>query len=88
MVSVAGEEVPPPGAPVTTVIWAEPGVAMSVVLTPILSSVEFTYVVVRLAPLNCTAEEALNPLPLTLSTKPALPATTAGGFNDVITGTG
>lgn len=88
IVSVAAVEVPPPGAPVTTVICAEPGFAMSVALTATLSCVELTYVVVRFVPLNCTTDEGPNPLPLTLSPKAALPATTAGGFKDVIAGTG
>jgi len=42
IVSVAAAEVPPPGVPVTTVICAEPGLAISVALTAILSCVELT----------------------------------------------
>ena len=88
IVSVAGAEVPPPGAPVKTVTGTAAGVAMSFELTAIVRVLELTYVVVRGTPLNCTTEMGENPDPWTVNVNCGPPAATAPGAKDVITGTG
>src|ERR1700678_768578 len=73
---VAIEEVPPPGAGVTTAMLALPIVVMSAAVIAAVIWVALTKVVVRLLPFHCTTDFASKPLPLTVNVK-AVPPTVA-----------
>jgi len=88
IVSTAGADVPPPGAPVTTVICAVVGVAMSLALRAMVRVLELTYVVIRAAPLKYTTDVGENPTPMTVKVRGWPPATTAAGLRELIAGTG
>jgi hypothetical protein len=87
MAKVSAPEVPPPGAGVTTVTATEFEVVRSAVLSEVRSWVALTNVVGRLAPPHWTMEEATNPLPFTVSVRPALPAAALAGDRLLATGT-
>ena len=86
--SVSDDETPPPGGPVKTEMSAVPVVATSAASIVALSACVLTTVVGLATPLNWTTENALNPLPLTVSANDALPAATFAGDSAVTTGGG
>lgn len=65
-----------------------PALAISAAVRLIVRFVLFTNVVVRFAPFTCATEAATNPVPLRVSVKPALPASTEVGLMLVSVGTG
>ena len=81
-------EVPPPGVALTTVIVAVPAAATSATVMAALSCVALTYVVVRLLPFHWTCDDAMNPLPLTVSENAAAPASAVPGAMEAIAGAG
>lgn len=81
-------EVPPPGVALTTVTVAVPAAATSAMVMAAVSCVALTYVVVRLLPFHCTCDEAMNPLPLTVSENAADPAAVVAGAIEAIAGVG
>jgi hypothetical protein len=78
-VSVSAVDVPPPGAGVETVIDSVPAAAMSDAGIAAVNWVEFTKVVVRLAPLTCTTDVETKLLPVTVSVNPGPPALAVDG---------
>ena len=66
-VKVRPEDVPPPGAALTTVTVLEPTAARSVARIVAFNCVALTNVVERLAPFHCTCDAMVKPLPLTVS---------------------
>ena|SRR5690348_6928142 len=87
-VKLAAAEVPPPGAPVTTVIGIVAGFAISVAVIPMRRVVGLTKAVVRLTPATWTTDVGANPLPVTVSVNADPPGATAFGDSELITGTG
>ena len=77
--SVNGDDVPPPGAALLTVMERFPGDATSLAGMDAVSWVELTNVVVRADPLTCTSDPLTKLLPLTVSVNPARPADTLAG---------
>jgi hypothetical protein len=71
--------VPPPGAPLTTVMERLPGEATSLAGIAAVSWVLLTNVVVRLDPFTCTIDPLTKLLPLTVNVKAPLPAVAALG---------
>jgi len=88
MEKVNGEDVPPPGVGLNTVIGTVPVVAMSPAGTAAVIDVALTNVVVRAVPFHCTTEPLTNFVPVTLSWNPAPPKILKVGKSDVIVGTG
>ena len=86
--NVTGFDAPLPGAGLTTVTCAVPGVAMSVARTIALSCVLLTNVVSRLAPFHRTVEPDTKLAPLRVSTMLPEPAVALGGETDVTLGAG
>src|SRR5580658_6329928 len=73
------EDVPPPGAGVTTVTAVVPVLVRSDARIAAVNCVELTKVVTRFVPFHCTCEVAMNPLPFTVKVKaPELIAAAAG----------
>ena len=73
------EDVPPPGAGVTTVTAAVPVLLRSDARIAAVNCVALTKVVTRLAPFHCTCEVAMKPLPFTVKVNaPELMAAAAG----------
>jgi len=87
-VSVAGEEVPPPGAGVKTLIVRVPAVAMSLAGIAAVSWVGETNVVGRALPSTCTTELPTKFVPVAVSVKAGLPSATAVGLMLVRVGGG
>jgi len=85
---VAVLEVPPPGAGLTTVIPAEPEVAMADAGTSAVTRVALTYVVASAVPFQCTADEAKKLLPLTVRVNAGPPAVALLGESAEIVGIG
>jgi len=81
-------EVPPPGAALVTVTGKDPAMAMSAAVIAAVTCVALTNVVVLALPLNCTEEDATNPVPLTVRVKAAPPAVALVGEREVIVGAG
>ena len=81
-------EVPPPGAGLNTITVANPGVDTSAAAIGTCSCVPFTYVVVRLVPLQYTTDPLTNPVPFTVRVKAAVPAMTDEGDSELINGAG
>jgi hypothetical protein len=88
MVSVSDNEVPPPGAELTTVICAVPDWAMSEAGMSAVSWVVLTKLVVRGLPFHCSTEPGTKPDPCTPSTNAGPRAVTLELLNAEITGTG
>ena len=88
IVKVTAFDVPPPGAGLVTVTGTDPTVVTSVAGTVAVNCVALTKVVARAAPLNLTTEVLTNPVPFTISGKPAEPAKIMEGDSEVITGAG
>src|SRR5205085_1583273 len=86
IVSVRALEVPPPGAGVKTRTDAVPARAASAAVTVIRSCVALTKVVERLAPLYCTTELEMKPVPVTVRVKLGEPAGMLLGVSDVADG--
>src|SRR3989454_1016756 len=84
---VCAAEVPPPGAGVTTLTEAVPAAAMSAAVIAAVSWVALMKVVVRAAPFHCTALPFTNPVPFTVSVKPAPPKGVLAGDSEEIVGT-
>src|SRR6267143_5645078 len=80
--------VPPPGVGVTTVTLAVPAAAMSAAVIAAVSWMGLTKVVVRVAPFQRTVEPFTNPVPSTVSVKPAPPTVALSGVSPVIVGMG
>jgi hypothetical protein len=72
-VKLSAVDVPPPGAGLSTVTLNEPAVFRSEAGGAACNSVPDTYVVFYAAPLHCTVEELIKPLPFTVSTTAAPP---------------
>src|SRR5207247_10497093 len=87
-VTVNAADVPPPGAGVPTLPCAGPFDARAPAAIDACSCAAFTNVVGRLAPFQCTVDEAVNPLPFTVSAKGPLPENAWLGDSDVATGCG
>ena len=81
-------DVPLPGESVTTLTGTERGAARSEAVIAARSWLALMNVVVREAPFQRTTDEATKPLPLTVSVRPALPATLAVGERLLATGPG
>lgn len=88
VVNVRALDVPPPGVGLDTVMLAEPAVATSPAGTVAVSEVGDTMVVVNGLPFHWTAEFDVNPAPLTVSTKPPLPAGMEAGDSEDAVGRG
>ncbi len=86
IVNVWEFELPPPGAGVNTVTGTVPAVAMSEDRIAAVSLVADMKVVVRSDPFHRTTEPATNPLPSTVSVKPAPPAVADEGLRLFTTG--
>lgn len=86
MVNTMAEDEPPPLSGLATVILAVPAVVRSAVVIVALSSVAFTNPVVSAAPFQFTMEDAIKPVPVTVSVIDALPATMEAGEIDVTAG--
>src|SRR5882672_2908569 len=80
--------VPPPGVGFVTVTLADPTVVISLDEIVAVSWVAFTNVVALAVPLNLTTEAGTNPVPVTVSVKPAPPAVAPLGLSEVIAGAG
>jgi hypothetical protein len=87
-VKLSAVDVPPPGAGLTTVTLNEPAVFRSEVGSVACTCVPDTYVVFNAAPLHCTVEELIKPLPFTVSATAAPPRIADWGLIDVTAGTG
>lgn len=74
-------DVPPPGAGFDTVTVAVPGTAMSVAGTAAVNWELLTKVVVRIVPLQLTADAETNPVPFTVSVKAGPPGAVVVGTN-------
>jgi hypothetical protein len=82
-------DVPPPGAGLTTAMEAVLAEATSEAKIEAVSCEELTNAVVRETPFQVTKDPATNPVPFTVSVKPALPGATAvGNSGALIKGTG
>lgn len=88
MAKAAPAEVPPPGAGFTIVTVAVPAIARSAAEIAAVIWLEFTSVVARLAPFHCTADAALNPLPVTVSVITPEPALADAGSTEAMAGAG
>ena len=88
IVNVRLPEVPPPGEGVNTVTEAVPAAARSALVMAARSCVALTTVVGRAEPFQRATDEAVNPLPVTVRVKPALPAAAPDGAIPVICGAG
>jgi hypothetical protein len=73
-VTVAGDEVPPPGAGLTAVNARLLAVAVSALFSCTLICVPSLYAVVRALPFTCTTVPAMKPLPVTDSAGGVLPS--------------
>ena len=62
-------ETPPPGAGLSTVMEAEPWLAISAALICALNCVTLTKVVMRAVPFHCTTEPFTKLLPVTVKVK-------------------
>jgi hypothetical protein len=87
-VKVSALEVPPPGVGVETVTGTVPLVAMSAAVICACSWALDTKVVGRALPFQFTVESEIKFVPLTVSVKPAPPATAELGFMDAAVGEG
>jgi hypothetical protein len=76
---LSADEVPPPGAGLTTVTDRFPAEATSEAETAAVSCVPLTNVVTRLEPFTCTTELFTKFEPFTVSVKAPLPATIVAG---------
>src|SRR5262245_58127147 len=76
------------GGLTTVSVRAVPAVVTSLARIPTTNAVEFTNPVVRAIPSTCTTDPSWNPVPLTISGNPALPAATLLGVIVVIVGVG
>ena len=85
MVKVAPLEVTPSSVTVTV---AEPALATALAATGAVNCVALTNVVVSAVEFHCTTAPETNPVPLTVSVKPAWPAAAELGLRKVIAGTG
>jgi hypothetical protein len=83
-VKVSAPDTPPPGAGVETETWAVPAVAMSAAVMAACRLVPETKVVARALPFHSTLEDDMKFAPVTVSVKPAPPATTELGFTEPI----
>ena len=83
----SGEEVPPPGAGVNTVIGNEPAVVKLPAGTLAVKCDESTNVVVRFEPFHCTTEVLMKFDPVTESVKPGDKVTLLLGLMDANEGT-
>jgi hypothetical protein len=86
--NVTLDDVPPPGAGVTTVTGTERAVARSAALIAARSWVALTNVVVRAAPFQRTLEDLTKPRPFTDSVRAPLPAVVLAGERLLTTGAG
>jgi hypothetical protein len=85
-VNVCGEDVPPPGAGVTTVTGTIPAVAISVAGTTAVISPAETKVVTSGTPFQSTTEEAEKSEPAAVNVNCELPAVDDAGLIEVRTG--
>lgn len=88
IVNVTGDEVPPPGVGVNTVIAAVPPEVMSDAGIDAVSVVELTKLVVRLFPFHRTVLPFTKFVPVAVSVNAAEPDVTVSGFSVVSDGTG
>jgi hypothetical protein len=88
IVNVCAFEVPPPGVGFTTVMEAVPAVAMSAAVIVAVSWVEETNVVDLAEPLKSTVDDAINPVPCTVSRRLVPPAVVEVGLIEVVAGVG
>ncbi len=84
IVNIKTLDVPPPGAGLTTVTEALPGLATSSAVMAAASCVLLTKVVTRFEPFHCTCDVDTNPLPFTVRLKAAEPATALDGLNGLL----
>ncbi len=88
MVSGNGDEVPPPGAGLNTVICAMPDWAMSEARMFAVSWVVLKKIVARGLPFHCSAEPDTKPEPCTPSANAGPPAITVEALSAETTGMG
>ena len=88
MVNTKFVVVPPPGAGLVTVTFADPTVVMSVDRIAAVSCVALTNVWSCAVPLKFTTEVETKLVPFTVSVKPAPPAVAPFGLSEVIVGAG
>jgi len=88
ILNATGADVPPPGAGVETVTFAEPAVAMSLAKIDAVNCVALPNVVVRGLPFQFTLELLTKLVPVTISENAIPPAAPEDGFKPEIAGTG
>src|SRR3954467_1535994 len=88
IVKVVASEVPPPGDGLTTVICAVPAADRSAAGIVTDNCVALTYVVGRELPFHCTAEDAMNPEPVSVTWTEVDPMTVDTGAIEAITAVG